>query len=439
MTRPAAALVVALLAAAAIAQPYPLRSERALRTDPKAKAAPAEFAGVWLAEQPAPNGDVTRHHEMRFLDADTAVWSFTQVSPGIKVTSTLRGRYEIAGGELHFHVAERYAGEELMKARDEDKKGPRVYRFAWDGADKAGVSLTAPDAAADSPWRVTTFRRGTPAAAPADPLVPKALLAVDRTIKKEPRYSGTPLYVLYAVGPESAGRMWAVLDGHTLYLDKNGNGDLTEDGEQVVPFVIPGEAPNPRTAFFHVPALEAAGGKHSDFIFSVIRTTTGAAYLKTGLKVDGKVMQHAGPMDLRLTESPAEARVLPFGSRVVTAQLSYTMPATPEVGKAVDFRVRVGTPGVGAGSFVAFGSEDVEANPVAEFEFAAARPGDAPRRVTLPLTERCCGDQFYAALRVPDGSRTGLDAAGLTLSYPNCPWGPVAPVTRRVDVVPRQP
>lgn len=440
MIRPAAALVAALVAVTAVAQPPPLRSDRALRTDPKAKAAPAEFAGVWLAEQPAPNGDVTRHHEMRFLDADTAVWTFTQVAPGIRVTSTLRGRYEVVGGEFRLHVAERYYGEDLMAVRPEDKKGPRVYRFAWGGPDKAGFSLTAPDAAADSPWRVTTFRRGTPAVAPPDPLVPKALLTIDRTIKKEPRYDGTPRYVLFAFGPDSTERMWVVLDGQALYLDKNGNGDLTEDGERVFPFLIPGEAPNPRGSFFHLPALDAGGGKHTDFIFSVIRNTpTDGVYVKTGLKVDGKTMQIAGPMDLRLTETPAEARVLPFGSRVVTAQLSHTMPGTPELGKAVDFRVRVGTPGVGAGSFVAFGSEGVEPNPVAEFEFTAARPGGAPRRVTLPLTERCCGDQFYASLRVPDGSRTGIGAAALTLSYPDCPWGPVAPTTRRVDVMPKQP
>lgn len=437
MIRPAAALVIALVTAVAVAQPVPLRSARALRTDPKAKAAAPELAGVWLATQSAPNGDVTRYHEMRFLDADTAVWTYTHVAPGIRVSITMRGRYEIADGEFRFHVAERYFNEEQLKVRDEGKQPPRVNRFAWDGPEKAGFTLTAP--AADDAWRLSTFRRGTPAAAAPDPLTPKALLTVDRTLKKEPRYGDTPGYVMFAFGPDSTRRMWAVLDGQTLYIDKNGNGDLTEDGERVQPFLIPWETPNPKSAFFQLPALDAAGGKHTDFYFSAIRLGAGAAYAKIGLKVDGKTMQFTGPEDLRLTETPAEARVLPFGSRVVTAQVSQTMPGTPEAGKAVDFRVRVGTPGVGAGSFVAFGSEDVMANPVAEFEFAAARPGDAPRRVTLPLTDRCCGDQFHASLRVPDGSRTGIDAAGLTLSYPNCPWGPVAPVTRRVDVMPRQP
>lgn len=436
MTRYSFALAGCLAAALAVSADPPAAPPRAVRTDPKAKPAPAELAGVWVAEQPAPNGDVTRYHVIRVIDADTAAWTVAQHSPGVRASVTTRGRYELAAGEFRFHVAERYAGDEPLPVRDEDKKA-RVYRFAWDGPQKTGFTLVAPGAAADSPWRTTVFRKGTEAPAAADPLTPKALLTIDRTIQKEPRYGEAPLYLLLAFGPDSADRVWAVLDGTVLYLDKNGNGDLTEDGERVFAFALPGDGVNRRNPLFQVPTLETKSGKHTDFMLSAIRpTATGGAYAKLAVRVNGKTFQHAGPTDLRLTETPAAARVLPFGSRVVTAQVSHTMPGVPEVGKAADFRVRVGTPGVGAGSFVAFGSEDQTANPVAEFEFAV---GGAPRRVLLPLTERCCGDQFYAALRTPDGARTGLAAAAVTLSYPNCPWGPVAPTTTRIDVMPKQP
>ena len=440
MTRLAALVLAPVLAAAALAAADPPPG-RALRTDPKAKPAPAGVASVWVAEQPSPNGDVTRYHDLRFLDADTLVWSFTQASPGIRAVVTVRGRYEVAGGELRLHVAERYYAEEKMAPRPDDLKAPRVYRFAWDGPAKTGFTLTAPDAAADSPWRATAFRKGAAAAPATDPLTPKALLAVDRTIAKEPRYDGPPLYLLLAFGPDSADRVWAVLDGVVLYLDKNGNGDLTEDGERYFPLVFPGEAADRRTPFFQVAELATRSGKHTDFVFSVLRVQTGGAYAKVGVRVNGKTLQTAGPTDLRLAENPADARVLPFGSRVVTAQVSHTMRGTPEVGKAVDFRVRVGTPGVGPGSFVAFGSEELPegVSPVAEFEFAPARAGGAARRVTVPLVERCCGDQFYAAVTAPEGTRAGVDAAGLTLSFPNSPWGPVAPTTTRVDVQPKQP
>src|SRR5215217_2823539 len=67
---------------------------------------------------------------------------------------------------------------------------------------------------------------GSPGAA-ADP--PK----VERGPAKEPAYRGKPKYCLLAFGPQAKARVWLVLDGDTLYVDRNGNGDLTEEGERV--------------------------------------------------------------------------------------------------------------------------------------------------------------------------------------------------------------
>src|SRR5260370_39867195 len=59
------------------------------------------------------------------------------------------------------------------------------------------------------------------------------LAKVDRTIKKEPAYQAKPKYCLLVFGPEAKHRVWLVLDGDTLYVDKNGNGDLTEAGKRI--------------------------------------------------------------------------------------------------------------------------------------------------------------------------------------------------------------
>lgn len=56
--------------------------------------------------------------------------------------------------------------------------------------------------------------------------------------KKEPKYKEEPRYSLLVFGTKQEKRVWLVLDGHTLYVDKNGNGDLTEADEKV-------EATNP--------------------------------------------------------------------------------------------------------------------------------------------------------------------------------------------------
>src|SRR5215470_17357354 len=59
------------------------------------------------------------------------------------------------------------------------------------------------------------------------------LTKIDRTIAKEPAYKGKPKYCLLVFGPDAKTRVWLVLDGDVLYVDRNGNGDLTDKGETV--------------------------------------------------------------------------------------------------------------------------------------------------------------------------------------------------------------
>jgi hypothetical protein len=60
------------------------------------------------------------------------------------------------------------------------------------------------------------------------------LTTIDRRIGKEPVYgSKAPRYCLLVFGPEARDRVWVVEDGKDLYVDRNGNGDLTEAGEKV--------------------------------------------------------------------------------------------------------------------------------------------------------------------------------------------------------------
>jgi hypothetical protein len=56
---------------------------------------------------------------------------------------------------------------------------------------------------------------------------------IDRSLKKEPKYSSkTPKYALLVFGREANLRVWVVLDGETLYVDRNGDGDLTAANER---------------------------------------------------------------------------------------------------------------------------------------------------------------------------------------------------------------
>src|SRR5262245_61821124 len=60
------------------------------------------------------------------------------------------------------------------------------------------------------------------------------LKKIDRSIAREPTYTSKhPKYCLLVFGPKATTRVWLVADGDFLYVDRNGNGDLTEKGERV--------------------------------------------------------------------------------------------------------------------------------------------------------------------------------------------------------------
>jgi hypothetical protein len=53
-------------------------------------------------------------------------------------------------------------------------------------------------------------------------------------IVKEPTYTATPSYALLVFGEDVKHQSWLVMDGErTLYLDRNGDGDLTGPDEQI--------------------------------------------------------------------------------------------------------------------------------------------------------------------------------------------------------------
>jgi hypothetical protein len=56
---------------------------------------------------------------------------------------------------------------------------------------------------------------------------------VERRLVKEPAYqTKNPRYALFLFGPEARLHVWVVLDGETLYVDRNGDGDLTAENER---------------------------------------------------------------------------------------------------------------------------------------------------------------------------------------------------------------
>src|SRR5262249_18356678 len=93
------------------------------------------------------------------------------------------------------------------------------------------------------------------------------LTAIDRTIRKEPAYRSKPRYALLVLGPKAETRIWLVIDGKTLYIDRNGNGDLTERGERVFGGKMAGDSSG-EIVEFRAGEIVQGGGKtkHSDLV-----------------------------------------------------------------------------------------------------------------------------------------------------------------------------
>src|SRR5207245_6414795 len=86
---------------------------------------------------------------------------------------------------------------------------------------------------------------------------------IDRTIGKEPAYqTKKPKYGLLVFGPEGKDRVWLVHDGNTRYVDRNGNGDLTDPGEKVAAEKVPSRDPEEHGYGFDVGDVTVGGRTH---------------------------------------------------------------------------------------------------------------------------------------------------------------------------------
>jgi hypothetical protein len=199
------------------------------------------------------------------------------------------------------------------------------------------------------------------------------LAKIDRTIAKEPAYKSKPKYCLLVFGPEAKTRVWLVHDRDILYVDRNGNGDLTQAGNK---------------AAWNEPYSRWQGE---------IRGPDGKRYLLTMRKFDearfgcqlsihqaGKRDYIVGDPDadvLVFADRPSEAPVVHVGGPL-SIDLRYRTGGRG----SVNLRVRVGTAGLGRGAFAGLVLERVA--PVAEIEWPSKDPGGPPIRTKAILKNR---------------------------------------------------
>lgn len=244
---------------------------------------------------------------------------------------------------------------------------------------------------------------------------------------KEPAYRGTPHYALLTFGPAGKDRVWLVVDGDVVHIDRNANGDLTEEGEMVAlsSGVAATDVPQyrvRRTA--NLGEIRIGRQKHTgvqltqswvngDFkpatpdekaLMRSVKGDTDAWVVWLSLSVQvqlqsgdgpriiGRILQVAGKDRngyLHFSPSTRTAPVIHLGGPVTLDLLCAQELQKGE--KPSELMVMIGTPGVGAGTFASIGYHGVvsdAAQPVAEIQFPALPEGEGIVG-KIPLPHRC--------------------------------------------------
>jgi hypothetical protein len=244
------------------------------------------------------------------------------------------------------------------------------------------------------------------------------LTRIERSIAKEPRYkTKTPEYCLLLFGPEAKTRVWLVRDGDTLYVDRNGNGDLTEPGEKVA---ADARDSKPEENVYTFQAGDVRVGKHlhKDLAVSMVKLADFAndvavkahvskdpqarGYMVAiemeipgleGRGADGRVIQQAVFADyhglLTFSRQARDAPIIHFGGPL---QVSLFYPQRLQIGRPIDVTLGVGSPGVGPGTMAYVFYDGViprSAYPRLEVTYPPARPGETPLKELYELRGRC--------------------------------------------------
>jgi hypothetical protein len=231
------------------------------------------------------------------------------------------------------------------------------------------------------------------------------LTKIDRTIAKEPAYKSKPKYCLLAFGPETKMRVWLVLDGDVLYVDRNGNGDLTQEGERIVAarktWVV---GVNGRV--WTVGDVAAPGGKviYKGLTVSDVSESADSKFYSRGLGITvnvpigstralqsaGSAVRPAAGYNLRFADRPQDAPVIHFGGPLrIMVKHPERFTAGIKAGQTYELEARVGTPGLDKDTAAIIDDTDLglsvdpDNGTVAELEFADRKGRQQRQRLKL--------------------------------------------------------
>jgi hypothetical protein len=245
------------------------------------------------------------------------------------------------------------------------------------------------------------------------------LTKIERKLAKEPAYKTQPKYCLLVFGLEAKNRFWLVQDGDTLYVDRNGNGDLTEPDKRVQ---LKNSDNSDNKNFRNFDAGKILDGALTHTNLSVSQFLVNAESVGNPKEFERIKKSGAEPWTwwVRVTaeRSPDDSRQLPKDIKYVANGdgLGYLLFADkPQDAPIIHFngpltlglqdvkqrlipgqesmlQIGVGTQGIGAGtfSFVLYPNTiPNDVYPEADITFPAKNSGDKPIQKKYTLKQRC--------------------------------------------------
>jgi hypothetical protein len=242
------------------------------------------------------------------------------------------------------------------------------------------------------------------------------LTKIERAIRKEPAYRSKPRYCLLVFGPEAKTRVWLVQDGNTIYVDRNGSGDLTEAGKKVV---AEKDEAGDESYTFKVGDIHDGPRLHKEltiFVTKIDRFADQDDAIKSllaqspdargyyllvetelpgwkGTGTDGRVQQRAYYSDnrgvLQFAEKPQQAPLIYFGG---PWEIKLWGSHRLTIDRETDIVLGVGTPGIGPGTTAWIDYEGViplNVFPTLDITYPPRHPGEPPLVAHYELKRRC--------------------------------------------------
>lgn len=244
----------------------------------------------------------------------------------------------------------------------------------------------------------------------------KRYSGLDRTLSQEPTYQTSPKYCLMLLGKSGDVKVWMVEDGKRLFVDKNANGDLTDDGPPIEPVSIR-KVGNGWDFDYLLDAI-TSGDDARHTAFHLRRWNYGEKEDSYGLSltVNGQLPVYAGWFGTFWSADRETAPVIHFGGAFTPHLLRSKQFVIGSKSDRLSLGLMNRGSGPGAESRLSIEALPATAVPQLNIEWPTAG-GAPPLRTSHRLTARCCYWEFYTpSFKVPSGAIAGT--AKVTVDLP---------------------